>query len=531
MTKIQERKLQLFALNQSSNIVLDSVPVPSDVFNYAKKSIADKDRYGWFSEKEKNKYEVRCCSCQTSFIINYKPLHKSTMTCANCKIDIEIRKQWRSKDFGIYNNQKLCYLDSHKSAIVARYFMNNRWYSDNKYVRDVNKELREFRRIIFRPEGVRKFERNTWRDDPTWYTVNLIRQDYGYEMFQTKEELRNILGGTFLKNSPWLEFSGDDIFDLYKFTTWPALEYFLKLGYKTLVNEIINGRTAEDKTINLYRSKVNEVLGVPHSILQKYDHTTLRERDIKAIKQFIDYGRLGQLTIERFKFIQSVLTNDSLDPLEVFRTFGIEKVLNYIDKQVDTAEKINNNAGCLQGRKVISSKTVWKDFQDYRRECHELGYDITDEGIIFPRDMYAAHERTSGLVIQHREQIALNRSKEEAEKQAKKYLDAIKSYLKKEFTSDEYVIRIARTPSEIIEEGSKLKHCVGNYVSRVADKRCLIFVVRSTKAPNKPLYTLEVDYKEKNVIQCRGFQNKNAPAEVFQFVDRAFKQNFNREVV
>jgi len=515
-----EKKFAMANANRILMAVLDTLPIPDAVIDYSKLIISREDHRGWYVEGE-SCFDVHCCACQKTFKVLERPRPRKSQNCHWCTAAIKVRRQNQSQRFYINTKHHFCHFQKDTDGtIVVRYFNNTRLYTDRDYVLNIAKNLIEYQRIVFRPDGVRRFIRNSWwhvdHGEPTWRQAGQVAEYVSaFDVPQTKATLQNVFTGTYLEKSHWLDMDGGTIFGLYKFVTWPALEYLYKLGYEELVHEIIYGRNREDKTLNLYKKRCNEVLGVPHSILQKYEHKDLKERDIKAIKQIIEFGRLGQLTLDRFKFIQSILTNNSLNPLDVFRNFGVEKVINYIKKQADIkTEQENKQAGRYV---IVHDKTVWNDFQDYRLECHALGYDLTDEGVLFPRDLYVAHERTSELV---REQ----KVEKEITKYADHYAAAIKGYLPKEFVNEQYIIRIAKTPEEIIQEGARLKHCVGSYYKRVAEKRCLIFFIRAITSPDKPLYTLEVHYKTKSIIQCRGFGNKSAPADVFKFIEESFKK-------
>ena len=525
----QEKKRALDESNATLNKLLDGEPIPPAVIEFAKKTIAENDRWGWFIAADTKPCIVHCAACQTAYALDHKPKHLSHGICKNCGREIELRKQGRSHNFGKNMVQNICFYENRGDVVVARVFRNERIYSDTRYSFDVNKDLYEFQRVFYRQSGVRRFNTRCWgmtSDD--WSSIDTLYRGDNYEVFQTKENLRAVLARTYLQNTPWVDYDGVNMFALYKFGMYPALEYILKLGYKRLVREIIYDRAAEDKTINLRERKLNTVMGVPHSILQKYNHESLKECDIKAIKQIIAFGRLGQLTVERFQFIQSVLTRNSLDPLDVFRNFGLEKVFNYIEKQrgLKQVDEPADACGCSMeywGMKPeLNARDVWHDFQDYRRECHYLGYNITDEGVMFPRDMYAAHERTSLLAMEKRRIERTNEEKKYYKERLEKFGVAIEKYKDKQFKDGDLIIRVARTPDELTYEGEKLNHCVGDYVGRIIGKQCLIFFIRSTAKPDKPLYTLEIGYNNKAIIQCRGRGNINAPAEVFDFVKTAF---------
>lgn len=71
---------------------------------------------------------------------------------------------------------------------------------------------------------------------------------------------------------------------------------------------------------------------------------------------------------------------------------------------------------------------------------------------------------------------------------------------------------------DIIREGSNLHHCVGTYVSKVADGRSAILFVRRLSNPKKSYYTIE--YSDNKVVQLKGFGNQDPPENVSNFVDK-----------
>ena len=71
---------------------------------------------------------------------------------------------------------------------------------------------------------------------------------------------------------------------------------------------------------------------------------------------------------------------------------------------------------------------------------------------------------------------------------------------------------------ELIDEGTALRHCVGRYVKRVAQRECVILFVRKVAEPDKSLCTVEV--RDGQVVQTRGFDNEDPPAKIKAFIER-----------
>jgi hypothetical protein len=550
-----EKKRRIDALNEALNKKLDLAPTPEKVVNHFIKQIKFQDKYAWFeaTKKGEKKTDMYCAACQTTSQV-YAPVHNTYEICPNCKQSVLARRIERSRDYRVTNKLYIKFYDIVDGILVVRYFNLTRYYSDFNFKLDFEKELYEYDRIIFRAEGIRRYIKY-----PAWFaTYDNYVSHWGRTAIptenseaidiQTDEEINDLIAQTEFKrageacnNFLTKKSCGRQLTPaiLYKFATWKCLEYLSKLGYIALVSEIIRGRTNEDKTVNLYEVKANSVLGVPHSILSKFDISKMKECDIKAIKQLIEYGRLGQLTQERLDFVSSILTSQSLDPLSVFKNFGLEKVINWLNRQAAikverdkktikrTKEKFKNSPSSLADRLVvdpISAKTVWYDFRDYRNECHQLGYDITDEGVMFPKDLYSAHERTSKLYREKQARDRLIAAEERKKLQEIRFKECVEKW-GDEFRDDKngLIMRVCGSPEELIAEGTALHHCVGTYTDRIGVKSCVIFFIRSAKEPDKSLYTAEFNPNSKAIVQIRGRTNSEANKTIYDFVKRSLK--------
>ncbi len=70
----------------------------------------------------------------------------------------------------------------------------------------------------------------------------------------------------------------------------------------------------------------------------------------------------------------------------------------------------------------------------------------------------------------------------------------------------------------IKEEGHILRHCVGNYISKILDEESIILFIRSLDQPEKSFYTMEI--KGNQINQCHGYRNKDMTEEIERFVEK-----------
>ena len=164
---------------------------------------------------------------------------------------------------------------------------------------------------------------------------------------------------------------------------------------------------------------------------------------------------------------------------------------------------------------------------DYWDMAQRLNMNLTDEHLVYPRDIIAAHDRVMAE-NQEREEA---RSRKEREKQEAKRIAENAKYTA-QFAelaerlaplSWEYkgiLIRCAATPRELEEEGRALSHCVGGYKNTHAQGKQPIFFIRRAKEPDKPWYTLQLDLKKRTVIQNRGKCNCTETKAVIEFREK-----------
>ena len=124
-------------------------------------------------------------------------------------------------------------------------------------------------------------------------------------------------------------------------------------------------------------------------------------------------------------------------------------------------------------------------------------------------DVVRLHDGITNLYNAMRTEIMDANNKEKEEKMKK--LDEKR---KKVFESEdeEFIIRLPLKLSEIVEEGSKLSHCVGGYTDRHATGSTTILFLRKKNDVNKPFYTIEchgTDPKKGiTVSQIHGYGNR-----------------------
>lgn len=159
------------------------------------------------------------------------------------------------------------------------------------------------------------------------------------------------------------------------------------------------------------------------------------------------------------------------------------------------------------------------DWLDYIADAGRVGLDLKDRTNSMPKNLLKRH---ANIIRQIK--YRANRKLEEEMKETLALRNKIFSWKDKK-----YIIRPAASTEELIEEGKALHHCVGGYAERHAKGETTILFVRTNKAPDKPLYTMEVKGSPKSgwkMVQIRGSMNAVPPEEVRMMV-RIFLDEVN----
>lgn len=96
-----------------------------------------------------------------------------------------------------------------------------------------------------------------------------------------------------------------------------------------------------------------------------------------------------------------------------------------------------------------------------------------------------------------------------------------KEYKSLVYKGKEYQVIVPEKAEDVIDEGRKLHHCVGSYVSKIRKKETKICFMRKTDSINTPLITLEV--RDGYLTQYRGNCNRAPSKEEMNFIEEYAK--------
>lgn len=273
---------------------------------------------------------------------------------------------------------------------------------------------------------------------------------------------------------------------------YPVMEFLWKAGYHGIVHEKVWGMKKENRNaIRWKREKLRECFRFPLRLLKLKEPQDWTLNDAAKLNTLWE-GRGNSLTE---KEIHALFCSDvEVKTIKQALPYaGVLKILHYIEKQAGESCYIRGEAGI---------------YRDYLMECEQLGLDLREKEILFPKNLREAHNRTMA-------QVEFEKNKVDQEK----FQKAVEKLEKYAWQKGELFIRPAKAQEELKDEGKALHHCVAGYAKRMANEETAIFFVRRAAEPDKPYFTLEL--QNKRVIQCRTEHNSSYEwePEIKAFVD------------
>lgn len=290
-------------------------------------------------------------------------------------------------------------------------------------------------------------------------------------------------------------------FSLY--ANYPGIEHLTKQGFAGLIDAKLYGRSTYG-AINWKGKTASQMLR-----LTKGEIRELRESNIPA--PYLQ-GE-SPLIIRLMQISKKDQSNLSLAEISgIADTYGcyikeLQKMLKYANLRKINAFVTKQLRKGKDHKHYYGHSGVLYTWRDYINDCTKLEMDLTNERVLFPGDLYRAHQATIKQVKYKEDEIL--------SKQIAARMKAIEKY---RIESGKLFIRPAASSKELIDEGKALEHCVGGYAERYARGETAILFVRKKSKPDKPFYTMEV--RQEKVVQVRGLKNCDPTKEVADLVEQ-----------
>lgn len=508
-TKVLEKMNTLYALPQSFQRWVRREVLPHYVFYQYRKG--KKGMAGF------------CTACGSDVIVT-EARHNKPGACPHCKRSIQYKAAGRATNVWDRTTTQICQRTK-TGNLVLRIVKAHATYRDH---RNPDISLYENSRIFVRYTDDGKLstedfyyswnggELTNWkpglRPRFSYWQPNFEAEQCGYLY---PDNLDKALAGTPWQYSQLKEFAVHDGLPLQVepylriYPRYPFIEYLVKLGLTRLAAHVVyHNRDYAGKSApqNLKGKNLREILGV-----EKADLPVLQEVNPEPNQLILyrDAKATGiMLSVEFLRWFGFYELKDT-DVLYLLGFVKFGKLMRYIEQQFELLRSVVVPIG---HRRYERRRSVVSEYRDYLHFCEDLEFDLTDEFILFPRNLMEAHDRTSDL---------MNKKKIEQYTAVfkKMYGGLVEQY---QFAHRGLMVLPPKTPAEVVEEGNVLHHCVGGYAKRVANGECIILFVRREDSPDTPFYTMEL--RGDAVIQVRGERNGTATTEVNRFVEMFKRQ-------
>lgn len=459
-------------------------PLPPAVMEWVDQELMKEYRCIFYDyQKGQKKQRGWCSHCHQEVEIEH-PKHRAQGECPHCHSKVFFLATGKFKDHEavVRGDEWFCYIQPTDEGWCLRYFQvylysNSRTRTGEEYT--LFERHRCFYSLAlqgytgfydwgnFRQTGEMRFYEvsERWRGSCRIYpgTMDATRQKDSRMRFVPLEEI-----ACHIKADP-----GRLLLDCM---VYPAqMETFAKAGLYRILGEIVSGygpRMPEGKT-------PQEIFGLSGQALKEILSIDPTWRELETYRQIAWHQRVDMPTFQRL--YERVEGYSHLAALAEY--LSLTKIEHYLDKQVAVR--------CRGG----SEDYIMIDWIDYLNACKKLGYDLTDDRILRPKDLTKAHDEATALAAEKENQ----RTAQGIERVAKKW----SGYA---WQSDGLLIRPIVSYRELVTEGQKLKHCVANYAKSYAQGQCKLFCIRREAEPEEPYYTLELG-KDNALRQYRGYRN------------------------
>lgn len=456
-------------------------------------------------QKGKKQQQGFCTHCQKEVTL-VSPRHAKECICPSCGYMATARAAGRATN--LCDRTTIQYLQKHGDGVLVRICKVSARYKDpwNPEI-----SLWENARLFFSVKGKKLQEEFYYysyegRKMTPWVKGTrpvYNRYFYNYDADTCGHVYTRNLNKE-LKGTPW-QYS--QLGDYYlsdrvemcirpffrEYLRYPVLEYLIKLRLYALTTYVVYGDDGDSfygNPLNLNGKGMKEVLGVDKQYLPMMQEMDMNRRTLRLLQQFLKEGIHPPQDLMFWCQHNRVL---DLEDLRVcLRHMTPNRMIRYLAQQCEAAPK---DFTLESYYRTTREKKAFGLYKDYLRFCRDLGYDLTDEFILFPRHLKEAHDRVAEMFDKRKAQIY-------NEKIAAQYEALVSQY---QMSKAGLTVIPPKSAAEIVEEGQKLHHCVGGYVSRVAQAECTILFLRKEEQPAEPYYTMEI--RNGKVAQLRGDDN------------------------
>lgn len=457
----------------------------------------------------------------------------------------------------IVKNVKICDISKLWESNCAAVFMANG--HDDVWIRCIYAD----RGYRYRPkEGVRYLEGNTWtfesnryhlrpgkavgwkrfESDSPLYRTDIFEEPFSWNhgMFMEKYNYHLVwatesgIEGTFLRYNG----AGDKkycnasvnypIRYLCHYARHPQLEMLLKLGHSSTVNDVVMKNCENVRILDWSATKPWELFRLTHKEYNRWGEGASYNRfNIDVLKIYKRMGGSGERDFEYAEELERVFFGLSAAYTFITKIKGHGLALREVIRYIRRVQR-DSIGGCYHcpGITLGNAYTLYEDYIDLLD-----GLGRTKTASLMPKDLKGEHDTLLAVMNGKREEEARLAAKQRAEdekrererierekengiradavriaKQLQKTHPGIAGFYEKiaakyAWGNEDYTVVVPTTSYDILYDGMKLGHCVGNiyksgwlrYLNRIRAGESFLLFLRHADKPEEPYCTLEVE--------------------------------------
>ncbi|NFE18688.1 hypothetical protein FC751_06050 [Clostridium botulinum] len=513
---LNERRIKRYSREiEYLDSYMKTVPqIPKTFYKWVDETALINSRYIFYKYKRTTKAIKGYCSHCKQKVNIINPKHNKPGTCPCCKSSIVFKSEGK---VGCLQDEAVCCLiqKSNKSSnLVIRYFEVVKTYGAN--YKEPKLSISECLRDFDDGYSVKQFEYRHFAptNENRWckgIRSGLYAHQYDFwNIALYTRNLNNILKNTKYQYSqlkPYATQKQGLKFPVYSYLycskKYPFIEYLWKLGLSNLIDFILHNSDYQVKNLfDLSGKNFMGILKLDKNYLLKLQKLNATGNELSIFQNA--YKNKIKITNEEFKFISNVGYFYSNDFFTIRKYSSFHKTIKYLEKQ----KTILNNP-------MSNMIITWKD---YLEKCIQLEYDLSNEFILFPKNLKERHDEICLEFDKHKMEIYNKKIYQRYEELSKLY----------NWKYKDYIIVVASSADELINEGQKLHHCVGGaYKRKMANGETNILFLRKKDNPNKSFYTIEV--KDNCIRQIRGFKDKKPTLEIGKVIEMFKREKLNNK--
>ena len=499
-TQREVRKEKVLRFNEKCRSYMKDMPKLSDSFDqWLRYSFMPNSRYFFYTYQNKKMIQGTCSVCG-SVVKLPKGINGSKGICPVCKREITYRSARRRSTAYAYDYS--IYVQRAHGTIYLRMFEIIKSFGNlhqSVYLRECYRiVIQKGNAYCFRPTLSVDDSGIVWRiatDSAVqkaihWLTLSYdcsIYMPLGVQVFNgfyVEEHLKEIYAKT--KGQERISAALKRLILIV--SDW-RVESLIKIGCESSIAHL-SSDFMHNLTIFKRKKykKLHQSLGIKKQYLQVLRNSatnkcTLRQlQELSEIPQTIAVNTLTEM-LER---------EIPIPVMYAISKIGMDTYESYLDFQMRGQENQDRNYWNSLLKAYLGRIGQISRFTEKEQEA-----------LLFPSDLRIAYERVRLYKV----------PKLNDEQMRKLFRESQERY---GYSNDKFAVVAPKTIDDVDHEGIVLDHCIVRYLTKVEKGSTSILFIRKNQEPTVPFYTMECRGKE--VLQCRGFNNKAPTAEVAEFL-------------